>query len=178
MSPERVATEMREGVRTGTLAFTAAADLETVISLYTRGFVAAFESYTTVREGNEPCLYYKRLGWGPEEAVVLAEALAYARGHCILPEGGLAIKLNYNQFGPEGTAAIERAVEGSRFRLIFHSNAPLAWIDLISDLGPDGPRSALQVQPRPASEDADGDGENKPACTEPAFGVVGGETVD
>ena len=27
-------------------------------------------------------------------------------------------------------------------------------------------------------EDADGDGENKPACTEPPFGVVGGETVD
>jgi hypothetical protein len=93
MSPERVATAMREGVRTGALAFTATADLETVLALYTKGFVHAFEGYVALRVGAEPSVFYKRLGWGPDEALVLAEALAYARAHCTLPEGGVAIKL-------------------------------------------------------------------------------------
>jgi len=52
-SPERVAAELREGVASGALAFTASADLETVIGLYSRGFETAFDSYRAIREVSE-----------------------------------------------------------------------------------------------------------------------------
>ena len=41
MSPERVARELRDGVADGSIAFTAASDVDVVIELYTKGFVAA-----------------------------------------------------------------------------------------------------------------------------------------
>lgn len=80
VSPERVAKEMRDGVDSGSLAFTARADMDFVIGLYERGFREAFQTY--VRVSGRTFIEQKCLGWGDEEAVIVAEALKYVEEHC------------------------------------------------------------------------------------------------
>ena len=65
MSPERVARELREGVASGAIAFTAASDVDVVIELHTRGFVSAFETFCDVRENGN--IYYEDLGIGDDD---------------------------------------------------------------------------------------------------------------
>ena len=79
VSPEVVARELSEGVASGALGFTAGADQDVVSKLYEKGFVKAFE---TARDMGAGAILYLGLGWGSEEAPVLAEAIKYAHEHC------------------------------------------------------------------------------------------------
>ena len=114
VSPEVFAVEMREGVRSGAFAFTAGADEEFVIDKYRKGFIAAFEQHTSIQR-NGAFIHLKSLGWGAEDAKVLARAVAYAKEHCEPPE---TIKLNiaFNNFGVADKELL-RAAAGGRFEL-------------------------------------------------------------
>lgn len=116
MSPERVERELREGVASGALAFTASADLDLVIGIYRRGFLEALESM----RGQEVCLH--NCGWGDAEVAVLVEAFQYVARH--LKEGAVftrddAIWFNLvsNDFTDAGRAQLRAAAEGSGGRI-------------------------------------------------------------
>jgi len=117
MSPDRVARELREGVASGAVAFTAASDVELVIDLYARGFVRAFDTFKEVR-GGRGSLFYERLGWGRAEVPILVEAIEYANKHCKLPEGGLDLWMfDGNKFDDEDKAKLRAAAPADRFKV-------------------------------------------------------------
>ena len=114
-SPELVARELREGVLDSTIAFTAAADVDVVVGLYQRGFVKAFETF---RQTGGDQIYYAGLGWGSEEAPILAEALKYAHEHCKATDKPPLLRLDGNKFTPEDKKMLKAAVpDESRIEL-------------------------------------------------------------
>ena len=116
VSPEVFAVEMREGVRSGAFAFTAGADEEFVIDKYRKGFIAAFEQHTSIqRHGGKILL--NNLGWGAEDAKVLARAVAYAKEHCEPPET-IILDVFGNDFG-EADKELLRAAAGGKFAVLF-----------------------------------------------------------
>lgn len=108
VSPDRVAEEMRAKVGSGDIAFTSNADMDFVIHLYERGFIRAFESYVTT--SGRDYIEQKLLGWGDEEARLIAEALRYVQAKCT-PEQTLTIDLRGNDWGAESGQAIKDAAE-------------------------------------------------------------------
>ena len=114
VSPEVFAVKMRKGVRSGAFAFTAGADEEFVIDKYRKGFIAAFEQHTSIQHHGW-WIHLSVLGWGAEDAKVLARAVAYAKEHCDPPE---TIRLSVwgNNFGEAGKELL-RAAAGGRFEL-------------------------------------------------------------
>ena len=115
VSPEVFAVEMREGVRSGAFAFTAGADEEFVIDKYRKGFIAAFEQHTSIQRAGPWYIILSRLGWGAEDAKVLARAVAYAKEHCKPPET-ITLEVYDNDFGEAGVELL-RAAAGGRFAL-------------------------------------------------------------
>lgn len=109
VSPDRVSEEMRAKVESGALAFTSNADMEFVIHLYERGFRLAFDSY--VCTSGRTFIEQKLLGWGDEEARLIAEALRYVQAKCT-PEETLIIDLRGNDWGTDSGQAIKDAAEG------------------------------------------------------------------
>jgi hypothetical protein len=111
MSPERVARELREGVADGTIAFTAASDVDVVVELYERGFVSAFETYNFgIRGRNGTSIFYENLGWGSKDVPILEEAIAYVPKHCDAKKMGflyLSMKAG-NQFDADDWAKLEK----------------------------------------------------------------------
>ena len=73
-SPEQMAGELREGV-----TFTTRTDVDTVVELYERAFVRAFDTY---RQHTASAVLYDSLGWGTAEVPTLVAALEYAHAHC------------------------------------------------------------------------------------------------
>ncbi len=57
-------------------------------------------------------LYYQGLGWGAEEAPVLAEALRHCAASCAFDDGPIRISLVDNEFGEEEEQMLHEAVAG------------------------------------------------------------------
>ena len=106
VSPEVVARELSEGVASGALGFTAGADQDVVSKLYEKGFVKAFETFCDL---GASIIFYTDLGWGSEEAPVLAAAIKYAHEHC--KAAGKVPRLNFagNKFTDEDKQMLEAA---------------------------------------------------------------------
>jgi len=115
LSPERVERELREGVKSGALSFTAGLkDLELVSGLYQRGFVKAFESF---RSSGGSIIFFTSFGWGTKEVPMLVEAIKYAHEHC-RPRDSQMLDLTANAFTPEDKQALREALpDESRFNL-------------------------------------------------------------
>jgi len=107
MSPDDFATQMREGIASGRLAFTAKADAEFVIDQYRKGFIAAYEGHTRIQK-NGPWIHMTNIGWGPDEGHTIARAIAYAEEHCSPPQQ-LYLNLDNNNFDSDAVAAIKEA---------------------------------------------------------------------
>ena len=117
VSPEVVARELSEGVASGALGFTAGADQDVVSKLYEKGFVKAFE---TARDMGADTIYYQGLGWGSEEAPVLAEAIKYAHEHCKAADEVPRLNFFDNEFTAEDKQMLKAAAgDGSRVRVWF-----------------------------------------------------------
>ena len=115
VSPEVVARELSEGVESGALGFTAGADQDVVSKLYENGFVKAFE---TARDMGAGMIFYKGLGWGSEEAPVLAEAIKYAHEHCKAADEVPRLCLHGNNFTAEDRQILKAAAgDGSRVKV-------------------------------------------------------------
>ena len=117
VSPEVVARELSEGVASGALGFTAGADQDVVSKLYEKGFVKAFE---TARDMGAHTIFYMGLGWGSEEAPVLAEAIKYAHEHCKAAGYKVpTLDFDYNEFTDEDKQMLMAAAgDGSRVKAV------------------------------------------------------------
>jgi len=107
MSPDDFATEMREGIAAGRLAFTAKADAEFVINQYRKGFIEAYERHTRTQR-NGAWIHMNNLGWGPDEGHTIARAISYVEEHCSPPQT-LLMNLGDNNFGTDAVDAIKGA---------------------------------------------------------------------
>ena len=117
VSPEVVARELSEGVASGTLGFTAGADEDVVSKLYEKGFVKAFETACDMGAGT---IHYSELGWGSEEAPVLAEAIKYAHEHCKAADEVPTLDFSLNEFTDEDAQMLKAAAgDGSRVKVSF-----------------------------------------------------------
>jgi len=122
LSPDHVARELREGVESGAVAFTSASDVDVVIELYTKGFVAAIDDHAYNSGSDRSAtgsLFYTNLGWGDEEAPAIAEALAYAAAHCT-PSSMRTFYFHGNQFSVEAQQTFEAACAGSELFEVLH----------------------------------------------------------
>ena len=113
LSPTAFALTMRQRVAEGTLAFTSSnADMEMVISLYTAGFVAAFDTYPAVCLGHNIIDFFG-LHFGTEEqAAQFAAALSYVSTHCSFPHGRIRISAEGNGFTAKSKSALREAIHG------------------------------------------------------------------
>lgn len=89
--PVTFADEMRAGVASGDLGFTAQADMEMVIEKYRKGFISAFDDTLGLN-----IITYQDLSWGDEELEVLVQACRYASAHCQFPAGEITINIHAN----------------------------------------------------------------------------------
>ena len=113
LSPTAFALEMRSRVEDGSLAFTAGkVDMDTVIELYQRGFVAAFDSFPLVSLGHNIVSFFG-LRFGAEgQADSLIGALDYVSANCTFPNGAVRISAEGNSFSDQSKAALRDAVSG------------------------------------------------------------------
>lgn len=124
MSPATLALEMRQRVSAGELRFTAAADLDTVINSYKKGFVKAFEDFATLANfgdggSGRRWLHFSQLDWGDSNAELLIDALIYLKDHSNFTHGLLQISLCGNSFGQAQQAALEALQSQEALELIF-----------------------------------------------------------
>ena len=82
MSPEWLAPELCERVSLGSITFASEADAESVIALYARGFVRAFEIFRTIDD--EGTIWYRKLGWDKAAVPTLVAAIKYAEEQCVV----------------------------------------------------------------------------------------------
>lgn len=112
LSPDQVKAELHELTASGVMKFSYIEDLETVVDMYRRGFVDAFNGYRKLRcvapGHSTTTIWYGELGWGPREAEDLAMALNYAQAHCPMEDGYIEIELPGNRFGESGIDAFAR----------------------------------------------------------------------
>jgi hypothetical protein len=120
VSPHALAKELREGVESGSLFFSYAADLEEVVEMYRRGFISAFENFGTTRVDKEGHIDFSELGWGDDEAYVLADAFAYVEKHCDFAVQ-IPVRLGGNTFTAKGRGVLEVAV-GRKLKLHFDTS--------------------------------------------------------
>ena len=113
MAPPTFAHDLRARVNSGELSFTAESDLETVIDMYKRGFVQVFELY---RDYDPDGFFaaYAAQGWSEEEAKQVASALGYAAKVCKGTKSAVSLRLEGNNFGKAGQAAIANAIKASK----------------------------------------------------------------
>ena len=114
-SPVKIARELREGVASGDLGFTAAADLEMVVGLYEKGFVNAFSTYSMLADGDAH-IWYTHLSWTDEMAPAVVEAIAYAKEHCTPPKRLSLMLREGNRWTTAGWASLQE-VASSRFAI-------------------------------------------------------------
>ena len=115
VNPEVVARELSEGVASGALGFTAGADQDVVSKLYEKGFIKAFE---TAHGMGAYMIWYTDLGWGSEEAPVLAEAIKYAHEHCKAADDAPTLNFDFNWFTDEDKQMMRAAAgDGSRVKV-------------------------------------------------------------
>lgn len=81
-SPERVAREIHDGLRSGQLAFTAGADSKIVIEKYQQGFEQAINNFRKTAASAVLTISYEDVGWGQTEFEQVKEAMLYAARHC------------------------------------------------------------------------------------------------
>ena len=113
LSPTAFAWVMRQRVAEGSLAFTSSnADMEMVISLYTAGFVAAFDTYPAVCLGHNIIDFFGLHFGTDEQAAQLAAALSYVSTHCDFPHGSVRISAEGNGFTARSKAALREAIQG------------------------------------------------------------------
>uniref|UniRef100_A0A7S4RJ34 Uncharacterized protein n=2 Tax=Alexandrium monilatum TaxID=311494 RepID=A0A7S4RJ34_9DINO len=92
ISPGAFGEEVRAGVASGELAFTAQADQEFVIGQYEKGLVAAVNRIAAEKDQTYRALSFQNLGWGDQQAAKLLEFVSYAAAHCTFPHGPIAVK--------------------------------------------------------------------------------------
>eukprot|EP00966_Prymnesium_polylepis_P233009 5389078-Prymnesium_polylepis.1 len=106
VSPTRFEERMRADVASGELAFTAGkTDMELVINKYKEGFV------NTLNEA-EGFVDWFGLEWTDADAVLIAEALAYAEKHCTRTCKA-TFRVGDNNFTQQGESALYDAVSNS-----------------------------------------------------------------
>ena len=116
---------MRARVSAGSLSFSYAADIEPVIEMYRRGFVQAFVGYRQLRSippGAGTSVFYGNLGWGADEAALLADAIRFIGEHCEMADGAVELTFSGNHFPPESRKllmAAAKAVGGRRGGKVF-----------------------------------------------------------
>lgn len=114
VSPARFATEIRDGIASGDIEFSVAADAELAVGLYESTFARAFETFVPAHgQGRtSDMIFYKDLQWTDEDAPLLAEALAYAVEHCDLSAiSRLSLNFRENEFTAAGKALLEEAAK-------------------------------------------------------------------
>ena len=82
MSPNQVAREIRDGVSSGELAFTASADMDLVLTQYCEGFERAISAYRETAGTKVDRISYGGIGWTADEFPVVRAAIAYALERC------------------------------------------------------------------------------------------------
>ena len=111
-----MAEDLRSAVASGTRAFTANADVETVIEQYARGFVKAFSNVQTQCPGLN-ILYYEDFNWDDEQGRTMLEAMKYAVQHGEFPDGHLYISVrDGNNFSAEMKATFEQMNTTAEFK--------------------------------------------------------------
>uniref|UniRef100_A0A7S1QVI3 Uncharacterized protein n=1 Tax=Alexandrium catenella TaxID=2925 RepID=A0A7S1QVI3_ALECA len=103
MTPERFGGLLRDGVRTGEIAFTARADGGLVVEQYRKAFHRAFAE---TRD-----LMYQTLKWPDDKILELAEALAYARAEGLLEKTSM-VRIWGNAWTEVGRKAVEESIKG------------------------------------------------------------------
>ena len=97
----------------GTLAFTAKADMDTVIQQYKAGLLEAINRIAAKEEWNARVLNFFNLGWGDAEAAELGETLRWAAAHCDFPRGSVLVGIcDGNQISDDGVKALLDAIAG------------------------------------------------------------------
>ena len=94
MSPAVMGERMRAGVEDGTLAFTAKADMDTVIQQYEAGLLEAINRIAAKEDWGARGLNFENLGWGDAEAAELGETLRWAAAHCDFPHGEVVVAIS------------------------------------------------------------------------------------
>lgn len=132
LSPDTVEAEMRARIAAGTLAFSYEEDVEPVIAMYRRGFVAAFAGYRQLRqiaEGAGTTIYYGKLGWTDADAAVLADAIRYADQHCDIRFGKIELQFSENRFTSKGVGMLLAAAgQGPKHAPAADRGAPLKFL--------------------------------------------------
>lgn len=119
-SPDQVGDDIRGRVDTGDLFFSYMADVDVVIEMYRRGFIAAFDSYRQLRGTHADAatsIYYGRLGWTDDDADIFAASLRFANDHCEMPDGPVEITTRGNAFTEAGIHKLMSAVSPRKFRV-------------------------------------------------------------
>ena len=104
------AGELRDDV-----TFATRADVDTVVELYERSFVRAFDTY---RQHTASAVLYDSLGWGTAEVPTLVAALEYAEAHCRpkdaegKEDAKLTLSLRRNEFTAAEEAQLRAAIPG------------------------------------------------------------------
>ena len=114
LSPPALEQDMRARVSAGSLSFSYAADIEPVIEMYRRGFVQAFVGYRQLRSippGAGTSVFYGNLGWGADEAALLADAIRFIGEHCEMADGAVELTFSGNHFPPESRKQLMAAAE-------------------------------------------------------------------
>ena len=114
LSPPALEQDMRARVSAGSLSFSYAADIEPVIEMYRRGFVQAFVGYRQLRSippGAGTSVFYGNLGWGADEAALLADAIRFIGEHCEMADGAVELTFSGNHFPPESRKLLMAAAE-------------------------------------------------------------------
>ena len=113
VSPDRFSSDLRQGVESGALRFTASADLDFVTELYQSGFILAFETFRRTAM-NKGIVTYGGLQWNDQEAQLIAETMAYVIAHCDIQNGNeLTIWLGGNNFTEAGVLLMKNTVANS-----------------------------------------------------------------
>lgn len=83
VSPEDFAATMRNAAQSGSLSFTAPADMEFVIELYRKGFITAFDNvFGGVWSSNNQATLRWAMPWGDRQKEPLANSIKYISEHC------------------------------------------------------------------------------------------------
>ena len=121
MSPDDVAKDLRErgalpNKDPRKLSTSYASDLDTIIGLYRRGFIAAIETFPALSPKGSS-ISFQGLGWGDAEADVFVGAVMFAGRYCNLDEE-IRFNLGRNRFSKAAAERIRDAFGCGMLRLM------------------------------------------------------------